>query len=125
MPINFPPERGVEPMNDFLRSNRPECLARFAGFQREDQSRLADSTRQFFGLVQFARFALGALLLESIELSQSASRNLVCLSARQKIIPRITAAHFDHVGFSAEARNVFSQDEFSQRHIGFNKARPS
>src|SRR4029077_1185882 len=70
MPINFYPKLVLEPINDILRSNRPECLTRFTGFQRAHQSRLSNSTRQFFGLVQFARFALGALLLESIEFSQ-------------------------------------------------------
>src|SRR6266436_9094807 len=123
MPVNFCPELVFESINDVLCSNRSECLARFTGFQREHQLRLADSTRQFFCLVQLARFALGALLLESIELAQSAWRNLVCFSARQKIISRITAAHFDHVGFSTESGHIFGQDEFSQRHTGFNKVR--
>ncbi len=81
MPIDFCPKLVFESINNVLRGDRPERLPRFTGFQREDQSRLADSTRQFFRFVQLAHFALGALLLESIEFSQSAWRNLVCLSS--------------------------------------------
>src|SRR5207247_10433492 len=98
MPINFRPKFVLEPINDVLCRNRPKRLARFTRFQREDESCFADSPRQFFRFVQLTRFALGALLLESIELAQSARCDLVCLSARQKIIPRITAAALDKVG---------------------------
>jgi hypothetical protein len=65
-----------------LGSNRPERLARFTRFQCEDESCFADSARQFFRFVQLTRFALGALLLESIELTQRARGDLVCLAAR-------------------------------------------
>src|SRR5439155_9406861 len=72
MPINFRPKLVLEPINDVLGSNRPERLARFARFQREHESCFADSPRQFFRFVQLTGFALGALLLESMELAQSA-----------------------------------------------------
>src|SRR5438094_4677928 len=62
MPINFRPKFVLEPINDVLCSNRPERLACFTRFQREDESCFADSPRQFFRFVQLTRFALGALL---------------------------------------------------------------
>ena len=55
-----------EPIHDVLRGDRSKCLAGLAGLQCKSESHFADATREFFRLVQFARFAFGAFLLERI-----------------------------------------------------------
>jgi hypothetical protein len=121
--VNLRAELVLDAIHNILRGNGPKGLAGLAGLQRKDEPRLPDSARQFFCLVQLAGFALGAFLFECVELAQSARCDLVCLSARQEIIARIAAAHFDYVRLSTQTGNVFRQDKFSQRHIDFSKAR--
>jgi hypothetical protein len=52
-------------------------------------------------------FALGAFLLKRIELAQRARCDLICLSARQEVIARITTTHLDYVRLSTQAGNIF------------------
>ena len=119
VPVDLRAEFVLEPVHNILRGNGSKCLAGLAGLQREDELRLADSARQFFCLVQLAGFALGAFLLQIIELTQGARRDFVCFAVRQEIIARIAATHFDDVRLGTEAGNVFGQNKFSGRHIDF------
>src|SRR5262249_5347223 len=108
MSIDFGAEFVSDPVHNVLRSDGSKRFSGLTSLQAEYEPRFADSTRQVFRLIQLARFALGSLLLESIEFAQCAWRDLVCFPAWQKIIARITAAHFYHVGLSTESGHIFS-----------------
>ena len=119
MPVNFGAEFVFDTVHNILRGNGSKRLPGLAGLEREDEPSLTDSARQFFCLVQFAGFALGALLLQRIDLTQGARSDFMCLSVRQKIIACIAPTHFDYVRLGTQTGNVFRQDKFSQRHIDF------
>src|SRR5205814_2471460 len=95
----------LDPTHNILRCNGSKCLAGFARLKRKDEPRLSDSACQFFCFVQLTGFALGALLLQRIDLTQCARSDFMCFSPRQKIIARITTAHLDYVRFSTQTGN--------------------
>src|SRR6266511_4710174 len=117
--INFRAELIFDAVHNILRGDWPKCLSCLAGLQCEDEPRLTDSAREFFCLVQLAGFALGALLLQSVDLTQRTWSDFVCFPVRQEIIARITTTHLDYVRLGTQTGNVFSQNKFSQRHIDF------
>ena len=81
-----------------------------------DDFQFADPARELFRLVQFRRFARGAFRFQIVELPQAALRHFVGFALRQKKIARVAAAHFHDIRLSAEAGNVFGQNNFSGRH---------
>jgi len=77
VPINLCAQLVLEPVYDVLCGNGAKRPASFARFQREDNSRFANSTGEFFGLVQFACFTFGAFRFEGIELPEACWRNFM------------------------------------------------
>src|SRR4029453_3301047 len=78
MPVNLRAEFVFDAVHNILRGNGSKSLAGLAGLQRKYEPCLTDSARQFFCLVQFAGFALGALLLQRIELTQCPRSASLC-----------------------------------------------
>ena len=79
--INLCADLVLEPVHDILRGNGAKRLASFTRFQREGNSRFANSTGEFFGLVQFACFAFGAFRFKRVELPQARWRNFMRFTA--------------------------------------------
>ena len=69
---------------------------------------LVDLACEFLGLVQFARFALGAFGLELVELLQGDRRDFKALPRGQQKIAGIPGLHLHDIGFRAESRDVFN-----------------
>ena len=61
----------------------PKALPGFAGMEDEGDLEFANAAGQILGLVQFARFALGALRFQHVDLAHGARRDFVrlCRSA--------------------------------------------
>ena len=66
MTIDLVAEFVLSRVDDILRGDRTESFAGFAGLEREDHLQFADPAREFFRLVQFFRFALGAFRLSEL-----------------------------------------------------------
>src|SRR6266702_1047661 len=115
MPINLCADFIFQSVHDILSCDRSKCFARLAGLQCENKPCFADAARQLLSLIQLPRLALSALLLERIKLAQCGRSDFVGHAARQKVIARVPAAHFDYVGFGTEPRDIFGQDEAACR----------
>ena len=61
MPIDFVADLVLDARDNVVRGDRAESFAGFAGFECESDTQFADAAGQLFSLVQFARFAFGAL----------------------------------------------------------------
>src|SRR5205807_9603659 len=101
--IDFVADLVSQSVHNVLGRDGSKSLTGLAGREDERHARLADPTRNLFGLVQLARFALSAFLLQIIKLTQRRRRDLVGLAPWQEIIARVTATHFDDICFSAES----------------------
>src|SRR5262245_24770402 len=113
VPINLCTDFVFQAVDDVLRCHRSKCFSSLASLESKNKARFANTPRQFFGLAQFPRLALGPLLLKRIKLTQSGRRDFVRHPARQQVIACITATHLDHVRLGAEPGNIFRQDELS------------
>ena len=84
VPIDIAAEFLLQTLGEIVRGDRAESFAGFAGMEDEGDLEFANPAGELFGLVQFARFALGALCFQHVDLAHGARRDFVSLAGRQK-----------------------------------------
>ena len=62
----------LELVSDVASGHRSESFARFACFELERDLEFVDAAREFFGIVEFLRFALCALGFEQVDSANKA-----------------------------------------------------
>jgi hypothetical protein len=115
MTIDLVAELVLQALHEILRRDRTERLAGLAGLEGESDAQLADPASELFRFVQLRRFAR-RVSLSNCRAGACSLRDFVGFALGQKIIARVTAAHFDDIRLGAEAGDVFGENDFSGRH---------
>lgn len=117
-------ERDVELVLEFVGDHASghgtEKLSVIAGLDLDDADQLGEALGEFRHGVELMRFAFGALLLEGFKLAFVRRGDRHGEALGEKIVARVTGGDFDRVGFTAQANNVVSKDNFSFCHTKNN-----
>jgi hypothetical protein len=105
-----------ETVMNVLRSDRAEGLARLPGLQGKIEDKLVDPAGQLLGSAQLARFAFAPLGSQMIDPAERTRRDLERFAARNEEVARKATTDFDEIGFGAEPRDIFRENNFSVCH---------
>ena len=113
-------ERDVELVLQFVGDHAggdgAEQLAFLAGLDLDDADQLGQRLGQLGHGVELVRFALGAALLERLDLALVRRRDGHGQALREKKVARVAGGDADVVGFTAEADDVLRENDFSFCH---------
>lgn len=125
--MDFPLVEGnVELMFQFIRNHAgcdcPEHFAVFACFDFKDANQFLDAFGQFTHGVELVSFAIGAPLLERLDVLAVGLRQGDGETLGKKIIPGVAGGHFHLVGFGTQSNDVVREDDFSLHINGAGRA---
>src|ERR1043166_9759992 len=106
----------LELVGDHPGRDRSEHFAVLARFDGDDASQLAEALGELAHGVQLVRFAFGAALLENLQPAFIGTRERNRESLRKEIIAGVAGRDFYLIGFTAEADDIVSENDFSLCH---------